>query len=175
MNISIKSILVSALLIAITTACSGAPSSTPNPVRTATASASQPVSSATRTSVPAATKPTAPVAQNTPYDGDWSGDAGPDLPLNFSLENGQLTDINLNYSLKKDSCYLAGNNTSDPASVTWSGKTLTVKGAKDKIQYTFIANFTSDREASGTIDWKGSTSCGDVIAQTKWSAKKSAE
>jgi len=119
----------------------------------------------------------APPAAANSLAGYWVGNSGPDLPISFTVQNNQVTDLNASYMGQKDSCSFNGNLGSNAPAVI-SAKSFTSKGKSEdgSREFTATGTFTSMTEASGSLVWKGKSElCGDFEIPYKWTAKKSAE
>jgi len=141
----------------------------------ATPVAPAPAAPAPVAAVPAPVAPP-PAAAPVSYNGEWSGNSGEDAPLDLSIENNQVKSASVNLRQQKGSCSFGSGFSSDnPAPI--NGKSFTVKGKHDNVEFTLNGTFTSPKEASGTIDWKGKSEiCGDIGgSQIKWTAKKSVD
>jgi ketosteroid isomerase-like protein len=140
------------------------------PAATVPAPTSAPIKA---TTAPRATQPAnpSPSAQAS-YDGDWSGTTNPhDMPVSFTVENNQLTDVNLGYAYHSGDCTVSGNQSQNP-NARINGKTFSVQFTDDNgYQYNFTGTFTSNTEANGTLNVKGtSTVCGAFEAKLTWKA-----
>lgn len=114
----------------------------------------------------------AKVAPASGIDGEWNGNSGEGMALNFTVGGNQVTNVYANFKSNKNGCSSFSSFGSDgPAAI--SGKAFTAHGKHDQSEFTMTGSFTSDTEASGTIDWKMKTDiCGETAAQLKWTAKK---
>ena len=135
-----------------------------------------PVSNAAVKPAPAPAAPSAP--QPASLDGDWKGDSGKDLPISFSVKNNQVSQLYISYRTQIGSCTSFASFGSD-ATATLNGKSFTVKGSRDQMQdhieYTMTGNFTSDKDAAGTLHWVGKSNlCGPIDIQANWTAKMGA-
>jgi hypothetical protein len=160
-----KTTLKRIFLIALSTACLGAcgHKSTPAPAQpAANPSADEPAAVAAAPAKPAG------------MDGRWEGNSGPDMPMSFSVAGNQVSDVYASLKAQKGNCSIFGSFGADGVS-TLSGKSFTAHGKHEQFEYTVNGTFTSDSEASGTIDWKTATEvCGPYDTQLKWTAKKGA-
>jgi hypothetical protein len=125
-------------------------------------------------SLPAPTPTTASAPASLPgnYEGAWTGNSGEDLPLSFTVQNNQVSPVNVSLKGKKGSCNLFSSFPSE-ASVPLKGNAFTAHGKKDQFEFTLNGTFNSPTDATGTIDWKGNMDiCGSMEMQFKWTAKK---
>ncbi len=122
--------------------------------------------------------PPAPAPAAPSFAGEWNGNSGPDLPLSFSVEGNQVTNLSTSYSGRNGTCTYSGSLSSE-APATIEGKTFTAKGKNDlqgHVEFTATGSFTSPTKASGTVVWKGTSGlCGDIALQNPFTAKKAAE
>jgi len=137
-----------------------------------------PASEALRPTPEPATSLPAPTPDSTPsnlpgnYEGAWTGNSGEDLQLSFTVQNNQVSPVNVSLKGKKGSCNLFSSFPSQGPSPL-KGNAFTTHGKKDQFEFTLKGIFNSPTEASGTIDWKGNTDiCGSIEMQFKWTSKK---
>jgi len=105
-------------------------------------------------------------------DGEWNGNSGEGMAMNFNVAENKVSGVYANFKSSKNGCSSFTSFGSDETAAI-SGKSFTVHGKHDQSEFTMSGSFTSDTEASGTIDWKMKTEiCGAVEAQLKWTAKK---
>jgi len=140
------------------------------------------VETAPRTSVSASPTAAAPMptqaansSQSAPagYAGDWNGTtSSADTPISFTVENNQVTFVNLSYSVRSGDCSLSGS-LSKTVNATINGKAFTMQITDDDgKQYIFAGTFTSNTQASGTLQVKGtSQTCGAFDAKATWNAQ----
>jgi hypothetical protein len=132
-------------------------------------------SGAAPTAAPIPTQPAASSGQGAPagYDGDWNGTTNTaDTPISFTVENNQVTFVNLSYSVQSGGCSLSGS-LSKTLKVSIAGKSFTAQFTNDDgKQYLFAGTFASGKDATGTIEVKGTTTiCGIFDAKADWTAK----
>jgi len=167
-----KTLLLAALLLPMA-ACGSKKAPAPQePAAPAPAAAANPAPA------PAAPQAQPPKAPGT--DGKWSGDSGKDLPVEFRVKGNTVSDIYVSYRVHKDGGCTAFASFTLDGTATLNGKSFSIQGQKDQmkdhIEYTMNGTFNSDKDASGTIHWKGKSDlCGDIDTQADWTAKKSAE
>jgi ketosteroid isomerase-like protein len=131
--------------------------------------------SAAPTAAPIPTQPAASSGQSAPagYAGDWNGTtSSADTPISFTVENKQVTFVNLSYSVQSGGCSLSGS-LSKTVQAPIAGKSFTTQFTDDDgKQYLFAGTFASGKDANGTIEVKGtSTICGTFDAKATWTAK----
>jgi hypothetical protein len=127
---------------------------------------------------PAATPPTeqpaavaAAPAAKPGVDGKWEGNSGEDMPVNFTVEGGKVTGVYAGMKGQKDGCSVFASFGGDDAAL--NGKSFTSHGKHEDFEFNITGTLTSDTQASGTIDWKTSTTtCGAYNVSLKWTAKK---
>ncbi len=185
MNHKIVFSLPSAMLVALTIVGCGvlAPAQPPAappvaPVATIANPTSAPVTTIARpTSAPA---PTTAAQLSADYNGEWEGTSAKDSPLSFTIENNELTFLNVNYRVESGPCqFLSGSR-----GETKMNPPIAVIQSKDiNIQMNFDGGyllaltgaFNSNTDAAGKLIFKGNnSSCGAFEINTTWTAKKAA-
>ncbi len=142
-------------------------------------SAAPPPPAAAANPAPApAAPPAAPKAAG--LEGHWMGSSGEDLPVEFHVKGNTVSDIYASYRVHKEGGCTAFASFTLDGTATLNGKAFTISGKRDQmddhIEYTLNGTFNSDKDAAGTIQWKGKSKlCGDIDNQANWTAKKSAE
>jgi len=151
------------------------------PVATIASPTSAPVATLARpTSAPAqpTAAPTTAAQPSVNYNGEWEGVSAKDRPLSFTIENNEMTFLNVNYRVESGPCqFLSGSR-----GETKMNPPIAVIQSKDiNIQMNFDGGaslaltgaFNSNAEAAGKLIFKGnSSSCGAFEITTTWSAKK---
>lgn len=170
-HFSKPSLLLIALLAA--TGCHGKKSPTPENAKPAAPAA------VTEAAAPAAVPPPPSAAQAPSADGSWTGSSGEDLPFTFRVSGNQVSDVYASFRMKKEGGCTAFASFSSDTPATLNGKSFTAQGKNEQmnnhIQFTVNGTLNSDKEASGTIQWTGTSSlCGDIAHQANWTAKKDA-
>ncbi len=127
------------------------------------------------TAAPIPTQTAASSSQSAPagYAGDWNGTtSSADMPISFTVENNQVTFVNLSYSVQSGGCSLSGS-LSKTVQATIDGKSFTTQFTDgDGKQYLFAGTFASGKDANGTVQVKGtSTVCGIFDAKATWTEK----
>ncbi len=137
---------------------------------TAAAATSAPVQP---TRAPAPTQAASPTTSaSAGYDGDWSGATNPhDMPIAFTVESNQLTNVDLGYAVQTGSCTVSGSQSQD-TQARIGGKAFNVQFTDDNnYQYIFTGAFTANTQANGTLDVKGTSAlCGAFEAKLTWKA-----
>lgn len=170
-----KNSMKSALLLMIAAALSPACSKKSEQVPPSAPMLSQPAPAPVAPVAP----PPAPIAAPAPsFEGEWKGESGTDLPLNFTIEGNKVSSFYNSYSGRSGSCSFSGGiSNSEPA--TLQGNNFSISGEQGRdgnpIEFMATGTLTSPTEASGTVVWKGKSSiCGDINLQYQWKAKKEA-
>jgi hypothetical protein len=121
----------------------------------------------------AAAQETAPASAG--YDGEWAGDETADNSFSFTVDGNQISDVSLNYLVQSGSCSLSGSIGQPVENAPIAGNSFTVQVSNsDGVEFTITGSFSSNSEASGTIQAKGtSQTCGAVDTQATWKSTKS--
>lgn len=142
--------------------------STPAPTPSAAPAQPAPEPAAVEAAAPAEAKPASGL------DGSWEGSSGEDMPVTFSVAGNVVSGVYVKLKAKKGGCSVF-SSMGAKEDATLNGKSFTAKGKHEEFEFTLNGTFTSDTEASGTIDWKTNTNiCGQYDTQLKWTAKKGA-
>lgn len=195
MKTSRKVLLIPLLLAAsvLMAACGSPPAATSAPsaptARPATAVPATVAPTATSippTAVPPTATPLPPTATEVPtepadtpvatavsgFDGEWEGTSSTDSPLNFRIENNIITYLLINYAYSSGGCSASGAYGNGPKDASLNGNKFSAQITdSDGVQYTINGTMTSSSEASGTLEVKGKTLCGDTDAKATWTAK----
>ncbi len=108
----------------------------------------------------------------TGYEGDWEGTTKDDMDISFSVENNEVTFINLGYAVHTGNCSVSGSYSLNPPKTVVANKGFSLQLTDSSgRQYTFAATFDSGNQAHGTLRVKGtSDSCGAFDVQSTWTA-----
>lgn len=120
---------------------------------------------------PDATPTTAITTVFDTLNGEWEGLNGEDSPLSFTVEDGAVTFLNLNYAVTTGGCSASGliANSVDNGEIEDNQFSAQLTG--DDVTYTLQGQFDSNNRASGTLSIKGNTFCGETDEQVEWTAQ----
>lgn len=111
------------------------------------------------------------------HDGLWDGGTVSDASLageiQFFVENNQVTEVAINYTLRSGGCTeITGFGARvDNAKTTSNDFTAQITNSYDKKQLIITGTFASATQASGTLEFKGTLAgCGDFVKNGKWTA-----
>jgi hypothetical protein len=94
------------------------------------------------------------------------------MPISFTVDNGQVTFVNLGYSVQSDGCSLSGSLSKSVTEQIAANAFSILLSDDDGKAYAFAGTLTADGKASGTINVKGtSQSCGAFDSKATWQAK----
>lgn len=155
-------------LFALGSGCAFAPTSTRTPVPT----------NIPATPIPSATVPPTVTPTNTPVtrDGFWDGSVNDGALLGsfqFIIENGKVTEIGLNYTLRNGGCTFisALSGTADESFIEGDRIHATMFVAGGNV-LTFDGTFTDAKQAQGTLTYKGTLQdCGTFEKTAPWNAR----
>ena len=113
-----------------------------------------------------------PTRTFTSLDGDWDGTDADDSPISFTVEDGQVTFANVSYFSQSGGCSFSGTiaNSIDDAPIANSAFSFTLTNSDD-VEFRVSGTFASNNAASGTLNIKGKTFCGDTDTTTTWTAR----
>lgn len=137
------------------------------PIATAAATSSPPPQ-------PTALAPTDTLAASAQsgYDGTWGGKSSTDSPIEFTIEQNQITSATVNFTYNSGGCSVGTGYGFNPTNGQVNGKEFAVQGTdSDGVVYSLAGSFTSGTDAGGTLEVKGKTFCGDTDAKATWTAK----
>ncbi len=124
------------------------------------------------TTEPTETSGETPTTPFTSLEGEWEGTSDTDSPISFTVTNNEITFANLNYSINTGSCSVGGAyGTSVNGGAIKDQSFSFVITNSDEVRFTFAGKFESNNDASGTLQIKGKTFCGNTEIQAKWTAK----
>jgi hypothetical protein len=107
----------------------------------------------------------------TSLDGEWEGTSSTDSPILFTVEDGKITYVNLNYYISKDGCSASGAyGTTPDDGVVQDDKFTVILTNSDGVRFLFAGIFDSKNQASGTLNITGKTYCGDADEEFTWTA-----
>lgn len=130
----------------------------------------------TSTAQPTTEPDTTPIAAApgnfTTLNGEWEGTSGDDSPLSFTVEDGVVTYLNLNYAINDGGCSVSGLKADavDDGEIQDSNFSVTMQDS-DGVAYTLAGAFDSNNQAAGTLTIKGKTFCGETDASFDWTAQ----
>lgn len=119
-----------------------------------------------------ATPTTAVTTAFTTLEGEWEGLIDGDTPISFTVEDGAVTYANINYAISEGGCSTSGviANSVDNGEID-NSQFIAVMTDSDNVEYTLQGEFESNNAASGTLNIKGETFCGDTDADFAWTAQ----
>lgn len=128
--------------------------------------------SAQPTSEPVTTPIVAAPGNFTTLNGEWEGTSGDDSPLSFTVEDGVVTYINLNYALNDGGCSVSGVQADavDDGAIQDSKFSVALQDS-DGVAYTLAGEFESNNQAAGTFTIQGKTFCGETDKTFDWTAQ----
>jgi hypothetical protein len=148
------------------------PTKAPATATTVPPTATPPPTAPPPTDTPAVSDSTPTVPAQSGYNGQWEGKSSTDGLIQFTIENNQITYININYSYQSGSCSVGGAQADAPKKAAINGKDFTAQITdSDGVLYSIAGTFASNTEASGTVEVKGKGFCGDMDAKATWTAK----
>lgn len=114
---------------------------------------------------------TRPAGAFTSLDGDWEGTSSTDSPIQFTVRDGKITYVNLNYAINNGGCSASGAYGTTPDDGALQDKKFTViLTNSDDVKFVFAGTFDSNNDANGTLNITGKTFCGDTDAEFTWTA-----
>ncbi len=113
--------------------------------------------------------PSSSQATAASINGHWEGNTSADTAISFDVSDGQITYVNLSYFVPPG---CSGSYSTPPDSGMINGNSFSIQLTSDQKQFTFAGTFSSNNDASGTLQVKGTSSvCGALDVQSKWTAK----
>ncbi len=161
------------MILAMTIIFLGCPKSSDSPVveDTGKGPAPAPAPAVTEKPAPAPIADT-PTAQR--FDGEWKGTSGEDSPLHFKIKANEVKSLQASYSANVNNCSSNGSyGIKAPAPIQDQAFTATGSSPSGKVSFTLTGNLNSPNNASGTVEWKGTSAiCGDIDLKYSWKAEK---
>lgn len=118
-------------------------------------------------------EPTKVITQSfNSLEGEWEGTNGEDNPFSFTVSDNKITFASVNYFVGSGSCSFSGliGNSVDDAPIEKDAFTFTLTNSDD-VKFIVTGKFESNNAASGTLQIKGKTFCGDTDAKSDWTAR----
>jgi hypothetical protein len=108
----------------------------------------------------------------TSPEGEWEGKSDTGSTISFTVTNNAITSVNLNYSINTGGCSLGGaySNSVNDGAIKNQNFSFVLTDS-DGVRYAFTGKLSSNNDASGTLQIKGKTFCGDTDNQATWTAK----
>jgi hypothetical protein len=108
----------------------------------------------------------------TSLEGEWEGTSDTDSPISFTVTKNEITFANLNYSINTGGCSVGGayGTSVDNGAIKDQSFSFVLTNSDD-VRFIFTGKFNSNYDASGMLQIKGKTFCGDTDNQATWTAK----
>lgn len=108
----------------------------------------------------------------TLLEGDWEGTSSSDSPIQFTVQDGKISYVNLNYAIFSGGCSASGAyGTTVDNSALQDDKFTVILTNSDQVEFIFTGSFESKNHASGSLKITGKTFCGDVAEEFTWTAE----
>jgi hypothetical protein len=108
----------------------------------------------------------------TLLEGEWEGTSSSDSPIQFTVQDGKISYVNLNYAIFSGGCSASGAyGTAVDNGALQDDKFTVILTNSDQVEFIFTGSFESKNHASGSLNITGKTFCGDVAEEFTWTAE----
>ncbi|OQY98716.1 MAG: hypothetical protein B6D41_02170, partial [Chloroflexi bacterium UTCFX4] len=108
----------------------------------------------------------------TLLEGEWEGTSSSDSPIQFTVQDGKISYVNLNYAIFSGGCSASGAyGTAPDNGALQDDKFTVILTNSDQVEFIFTGSFESKNHARGSLNITGKTFCGDVAEEFTWTAE----